>query len=83
MDNITKETTEEIFKIILRREFIPEVDAASALYVANILEKYAQSSLKDDIIKSEILLDFANYAMPNNYTQLALNNIVKSFLEIQ
>ena len=31
--------------------------------------------------QSELLLEFAKYAMPDNYTPLALNNIVKTFLE--
>jgi hypothetical protein len=31
--------------------------------------------------QSELLLTFAKYVMPNNYTSVALNNIVKTFLE--
>ena len=31
--------------------------------------------------QSELLFAFAKYVMPDNYTQIALNNIVKTFIE--
>lgn len=45
MDSITKETTEQIFEAVTGRRFIPDVDAAHALYVANILEQYIKLRL--------------------------------------
>lgn len=47
MDDITKETTEQIMSRVLGRRFIPEVDAAHAILVAKILERYIKLRLTD------------------------------------
>lgn len=50
--------------------------------VLKAMETYAQQLRQYNVVRqSELLLEFAKYAMPDNYTPLALNNIVKTFLE--
>lgn len=46
-------------------------------------EEYHNEQLRQYNVgrQSELLLAFAKYVMPDNYTPLALNNIVKTFLE--
>lgn len=47
MTELTKETTEALFSTILGRKFMPEVDAAQALLVSNIIESYARQMSHD------------------------------------
>lgn len=49
--------------------------------VIEALKAFNISSKPVLVGESELLLAFAKYAMPDNYTPLALNNIVKTFLE--
>ena len=42
MKDLTTKTTEHIYETILGRKFMSSVDAATALYVANVLENYAK-----------------------------------------
>ena len=48
MNKITKEFTENLMSAILGRRFIPETDAAHALYIAKRLEDYHEKMLESE-----------------------------------
>lgn len=76
-----KNETELLQECKLQLEYLNEKFGETGTTNALLTKLDAVLRQPDVSGRSELLLAFAKYAMPDNYTPLALNNIVKTFLE--